>query len=358
MVSATFAAMISELTIQEYFNLDTLVPLVDVRSPGEFGRGRIAGAVNIPLFSDEERSHVGTVYVQESREKAIALGYSYVNPKLEWYIQESIKVAPGRNIAVHCWRGGMRSRAFAEHLHTNGFRQVFVIKGGYKAFRRCVLSFFEQPFHLIVLGGYTGSGKTLILREIAKTGRQVVDLEGLAHHKGSAFGGLGQTPQPSVEQFENNLFEVLRSFDPNAPIWIEDESHGIGQAKIPMPFYRQMRSQKLLFVEIPKEVRAKHLTEEYAGYDNNALAQAIRGITKRLGYDNEKKAQQLLADKNYYEVAMLMLRYYDKAYERGAAERNPLMVEHIVLDVLDYKNNADTIIKFIEDHGWDKTHTV
>lgn len=350
--------MLSVITIQEYICLAIPVPLIDVRSPGEFAKGHIPGAVNIPLFSDEERAQVGTVYVQESRDKAMALGYSYVNPKLEWYIAESKRVAPGMSVAVHCWRGGMRSQAFAEHLQSHGFSQVYVIKGGYKAFRRYVLGFFEQAFRLIVLGGYTGSGKTQILKEIGKKGRQVVDLEALACHKGSAFGGIGQAPQPSVEQYENILFDTLRKLNPEVPIWVEDESHGIGKARIPMAFFRQMRNQKLLFLDIPKEIRAQHLTDEYACFGDDALALAIRGIAKRLGYDNEKNAQQLLSEKNYFEVAMLVLHYYDKAYQRGASERNPQQVEHIELSGMDYNKNADIIIKFVEQHGWDKTHAV
>jgi len=205
--------MLQEITIAEYYASYSHLPLIDVRSPGEYEKGHILQARNIALFSNDERAAVGTTYVQVSREKAIELGYKYVTPKLQDFIDESTALAPNYEIVVHCWRGGMRSKAFAQHLHDNGFKKVYVIKGGYKAYRNYILKFFAQPFKLYILGGYTGSGKTHILHEIEKNGEQVIDLEFLAHHKGSAFGAINEPQQPTVEHFENQLFECLRCFD-------------------------------------------------------------------------------------------------------------------------------------------------
>jgi tRNA 2-selenouridine synthase len=315
-------------------------PIIDVRSPGEFASGHIPEATNLPLFSDEERAHIGTVYVQESQEKATALGYEYVKPKLEWFISRANEIAPQGRAIVHCWRGGMRSRSFAQHLSENGLREIAVIERGYKAYRNFVLEKFAEPHDLRVLGGYTGSGKTYILEELRSLGQQIIDLEGLAHHKGSAFGGLGQSRQPTVEQFENNLFEAIRQLDSSKPIWVEDESHNIGRVKIPMAFFQQMQQAKVFFIHIPKAVRAAHLVNEYAGGDSHELAESIERIGKRLGSLNKKKALAFLTRKNYYEVAMLALQYYDKFYLRGIEKRDHRRVLHIPLSANHHKNNA------------------
>lgn len=350
--------MITEISINDFFELHPDLPLIDVRSPGEYEKGHIPGATNIALFSNDERSHVGTVYVQQSKEKAMELGYRYVNPKLNWFVSESRKVAGESAVAVHCWRGGMRSHAFAEHLHDNGFQNVYVITGGYKAFRNYVLPFFEQPFQLRILGGYTGSGKTLLLKKMEELGEQVIDLEGIAHHKGSAFGAIGESKQPTTEQFENKLFAALRSYNIDAPIWVEDESHNIGGVNIPMAFFRQIREQTVYFLDIPKELRAKHLVGEYAAYGNSELVVAINNIAKRLGGQNVKVAHEFLSENNYFEVALIALQYYDKAYNRGIENRNPEKVHRLKLSKIDIDTNAHTLIKFTLKYESDKTHTI
>lgn len=350
--------MISELSIKDFYEVKPLLPIIDVRSPGEFEKGHIPGAVNIPLFSNEERAHVGTVYVQQSKEKAVELGYKYVTPKLEWFINESRKVAGQSAVVIHCWRGGMRSHAFAEHLHANGFQEVYVLEGGYKAFRNHVLKFLEQPFRLRILGGYTGSGKTRILKELAELGEQVIDLEGIAHHKGSAFGALGETGQPTQEQFENNLFETVGKINREIPVWVEDESQKIGSVNIPPEFYRQIWGQNVCFIDIPKEKRAEYLVNEYSAYGKQEIAYAITGIAKRLGGQNVKLALEHLEQNNYFEVAMIALQYYDKAYKLGVQSRNQEKVITILLPDTDYKKNAKSILKFVDQNERNKTHPI
>ena len=342
--SVSLHIMLHEISIQEYYKKAPLIPLIDVRSPGEFQQGHIVGAVNIPLFSDEERAAVGTIYKKKTKEKAIELGYQYVTPKLQSFLDESAKVAKGRAIAVHCWRGGMRSHSFAEHLHNNGFEEVYIIEGGYKAFRNYVLDFFEQKINLHILGGYTGSGKTFILDELKKMGQQVVNLEGLAHHKGSAFGSLGETAQPSSQHFENELFDYWRHLDTEQPVWLEDESARIGCVQLPKALYAQMRSNKLYFIDIPKEQRAQLLVEEYAGFNPIHLANSINGIAKRLGGQNVTAALEALAEHNYYKVAIITLQYYDKAYLTGVSKRDPQMVQRIPLSTINHAENAKQLL--------------
>lgn len=340
--------MLYEISIQEYYKKAPLIPLVDVRSPGEFQQGHIVGAVNIPLFSDEERASVGTIYKKKTKEKALELGYEYVTPKLQWFLDESTTVAKRGPIAVHCWRGGMRSHSFAEHLHDNGFEEVYVIEGGYKAFRNYVLDLFEQKIKFNVLGGYTGSGKTFILDELKRLGEQVVDLEGLAHHKGSAFGSLGEEAQPSSQHFENEFFDYWRHLNNQQPLWVEDESARIGCVQIPKAIYAQMRSSQLYFIDIPKEERAKFLVTEYASFDPNHLAKAINGITKRLGGQNVKAALDALEARDYYKVAMITLQYYDKAYLNGVEKRDPEMVQRIPLNTVNHAENAKQLLEIVK----------
>lgn len=334
--------MISEIKIEKVFS--NYLPIIDVRSPGEFNHGHIPEAINIPLFSNDERAHVGTVYKQNSKEAAIEIGYTYVKPKLKSFISDALKVAPNKKVIVHCWRGGMRSQSFAKHLAENEFHDVMVINGGYKAYRNLVLNDLEKPLNLKVLGGYTGSGKTQILKQLKKIGHQVIDLEGLANHKGSAFGGIGQKEQPTVEQFENNLHSVWRKLDLNKPIWVEDESHNIGKVKIPMQFFNQIRNSKLYFIEIPKSERAKFLVTEYAKRNTEMLKESILRISKRLGDLNAKKSIQLLDEEKFYKVALISLHYYDKFYLKGMKKRNNEVVQIKFLST-DHLKNALKIEK-------------
>ena len=309
------------ISVAYYFQNLAHLPIIDVRSPGEFTKGHIPGAHNIELFTDEERAVVGTAYKKESKEKAIAIGYKYVTPKLNDFVSKSLEVAPKKEVVLHCWRGGMRSDAFADHLIAHGFEKVYVIENGYKAFRTHVLEFFGKPFELKILGGYTGTGKTKILHFLEKKGQQIIDLEGLANHRGSSFGGIGLAPQPTKEHFENKLFSKLQGLNPAKPIWLEDESRAIGNVSIPELFYATMSVMPVYLIEIPLQERIKHLVDTYADLNPHKLADAIGRISKKLGYDNAKFALDELENKNYDKVVTLALVYYDKCYLKGLQKR-------------------------------------
>jgi tRNA 2-selenouridine synthase len=351
-----FASVIHKIEIADFFSSNK--PFIDVRSPGEYAKGHIPGAVNIPLFSDTERAHIGTVYVQQSKEKATELGYKYVNPKLSEFIVQSKKVGPEGKVAVHCWRGGMRSRLFAEYLHNNGFKDVSVIVGGYKAYRNYLLRTFDIPFDLKIVGGYTGSGKTYVIKQLQSIGFQVIDLESLAKHKGSAFGELENVTQPTVEQFENNLFNAWRKLDYSQPIWLEDESHNIGGVNIPMNLFNQMRAATVFFLDIPLEERAKHLVIEYADSNPLLLAASIGRLSKRLGGLNTTRAIQFLHEKNFYGVALLMLGHYDKTYLKGMQFHLPGKVMLVPGNNTDPVANAQSIIQLYEQHQRNKTNPI
>ena len=340
--------LFKRINIERYLKDFGSLPVVDVRSPGEYEKGHIPNAVSIPIFSDEERAVVGTAYKQVSREKAIEIGMEFVQPKLQHFIDDSLRIAPDKTVVVHCWRGGMRSQSFAQHLMDNRFERVYVIEKGYKAFRNQVLNGFNDDVQLIVIGGYTGSAKTELINHMKHSSdQQVIDLERLAHHRGSAFGGIDQGPQPTTEQFENNVFWEWKDMDPEQPIWIEDESRAIGTNVIPTALFEQMRRCRLYFLDIPREERAKHLVKDYGRGDKEALKSSINRISSRLGGLNTRQALDHLERGDMYEVAMMMLVYYDKYYSKGVAKRDPDMVTRIPLKTANTIQNSIEIAKLI-----------
>lgn len=318
--------MIRRLPINDFLTQSQHHLIIDVRSPGEYGHAHIPGANSIPLFTDEERKQVGTAYKQESREKAIKIGLDYFGPKMRPIVEQVEALAKDnterKKIFIYCWRGGMRSGAIAWLLDLYGFN-VSVLAGGYKAFRNYVLSTFQQPYSFHILGGYTGSGKTELLHELKKKGETIVDLEGIASHKGSAFGSIGMPAQPTQEMFENMLGMELQRADPNQQkvIWLEDESQRIGLNNIPATLWSTMRNSPIFFVDIPFESRLDHLVEEYGCLEKDKLSDAIVRITKRLGGLDTKNALQYLEEENFKECFRILLSYYDKHYHKGLHKR-------------------------------------
>jgi len=308
------------ISIEAFLKEREVIPVIDVRSPSEFKKGHIPGAINVPLFSDEERAIVGTKYVQESRYSSVVAGLDMVGPKLSGFVETATKIAPNGKILVYCWRGGMRSSSMAWLLNLGGF-QAKTIVGGYKSYRRYGKEYLSKPFKIVVLGGMTGSGKTDILKELINRGEQVIDLEGLANHKGSAFGAIGQKPQPSTEFFENLLFEELYKLDISKHFWVEDESKSIGSVFIPHEFFDQMLNSRVIAIERTFESRVKKLTAEYTSCDPQLLIDSTRRIAKRLGGDNVTKAIQCIEDGQFEEAVAISLKYYDKAYQYGLSNK-------------------------------------
>jgi len=292
-------------------------PVLDVRSPGEYAQGHIPGALSFPLFTDEERAAVGTVYKQKSKEAALELGLEYVGPKMAGFVREAKRLAPQRRLAVHCWRGGQRSGSMAWLLRQAGF-DVVTLEGGYKNYRHMVLAgFSEKAEPLLMLGGNTGAGKTKVLRALQALDEQVLDLERLANHKGSAFGFIGEPPQPTVEQFENDLSHALRHLDPTRRIWVENESRSIGRVFIPDAFWAQMKAAPLIHLDIPLEARVQNLLDDYVLTDRDDLRIAFLKIEKKLGGQHLKAALEALDREDFATAARIALNYYDKTYQHG-----------------------------------------
>ncbi|MGL5682872.1 MAG: tRNA 2-selenouridine(34) synthase MnmH [Marinifilaceae bacterium] len=297
------------------------VPLIDVRTPAEFATGHVPGAVNVPLFTDEERVVVGTLYKQVGKDEAVEKGLEFVGPKMAGFVREAKRIADkAKRINVHCWRGGMRSGSMAWLLSTAGL-EVGVMKGGYKAYRQYIREDFGRGQRINLLGGMTGSGKTEILHKLADMGEQVLDLEGIAHHRGSAFGALGQGEQPTNEMFENLVWESWKSFDAERVVWVEDESKSIGSVWINDVLFSAMRSGCLIYLNVPFEERAERLMVDYGTFDGEVLKAMIAKITKRMGGNNVKDACMAIDRGEVIEAVRIVLRYYDKAYIYGLSQR-------------------------------------
>ena len=251
--------------IDRFMELAEKYPVYDARTPDEFQRGHIPGAINLPLFSDEERAQIGTTYVRKGRDTAILEGLDVVGPKMRRLVESVRETASGNTILLHCWRGGMRSGSLAWLLCFCGF-SVYLLEGGYKAFRQYVLAAFEMPRWTLILSGATGAGKTEILQNLAASGEQVIDLEKCACHKGSSFGRLGEPDPPSQQHFENILGVQWRKSNPEIPLWLEDESQKIGTRIIPRALWRQIRNSPVIYVKMDARLRTESLLKDYGDF--------------------------------------------------------------------------------------------
>lgn len=347
--------MISRISIDDFLNKAENIPIVDVRSPGEFLNGHIPGAVNIPVFNDEERVRVGTLYKKNGRDAAVYLGFEIVGPKMKNLTAEARSIAVNNELLIHCWRGGMRSANMAWLFSNIGIRSL-VLTGGYKAYRKYIKERMAEKAQIIILSGMTGSGKTEILHKMESKGEQILDLENLSHHKGSAFGSLGQLPQLPNEQFQNQIFEKWKKLDITRRIWIEDESRCIGTNFIPDELYLQMRNANVIMIDVDKKIRIKRLVEEYACFDKELLRESILKIYRRVGGQNAEEAFLCLDNNDFESVSDIVLTYYDKAYKHGLSARDKELVN--VLKISDYNHEkiAELLINFAdksEKHGND-----
>ncbi|MGF1583153.1 MAG: tRNA 2-selenouridine(34) synthase MnmH [Gemmataceae bacterium] len=291
-------------------------PVVDARSPSEFTLGHIPGAINVPLFDDEERKQVGIEYKQNGREQAVRLGLTFVGPRMADYVDRAKEIAPDRNLLLYCARGGMRSRSLAWLWSLAGMR-VQTLQNGYKGFRRWVLQTVAAPRRYQILAAKTGSGKTWILHELARRGEQVVDLEGLANHRGSVFGSLGLSDQPTQQQFENDLAVALASMDHHRSIWLESESRRIGTIQLPQSFYERMIASKGVYLDVPLEQRVTNILLEYGNFPSDLLAERIGYIAKRLGGQRANECRQLVESGDLAQASRLLMEYYDRTYQRS-----------------------------------------
>ncbi len=316
--------MIHKITVTEFLPQSKDHLIIDVRSPQEFLQGHVPGACNIALFSDDERAIVGTLYKESGKERAVLEGLQFVGPKLADFIIAVQKLTDKQAVFIYCWRGGMRSSSFAWLLHTYGY-EVYLLQGGYKSYRNFALQVPCKKLNLIVVSGQTGTGKTILLHEYAQQGKQVIDLEGLACHKGSVFGGLGQV-QPTQEQFENNLAFIIHALKSDESTWIEDESRKVGKIIIPAGLWNQMRNAPMVFLEKTKQERMDLLMQEYGFFPTDDLLRALQGVEKHLGSQRFIQAQEFLQKNDRLSFCSILIDYYDQAYKYGLMCRQEKLV--------------------------------
>lgn len=338
--------MITKVDITLFTQQTEDIPTIDVRSPAEFAHAHFPNAQNLPLLNNEERAIVGTTYKHEGNQTAVLKGYELVGHKFADYIKQALKIAPNKKINMYCWRGGLRSNIMAFVLHTAGF-EVNLLQGGYKKYRHWVLETLEQPKQIKIVGGKTGSGKTYVLNELKALGEQVIDLEALAHHKGSAFGGIGELPQPSVEMFENKLAMQWNLLNPNKILWLENESRMIGTVRIPPKIFEAMRTATTYDIQISLGRRIQHIANEYGKYDVKILEECTHKLEKKLGNLRMQQAIDFLLAKDVNSWIFMLLEYYDSSYLFSKEKRNPNTI--ITVDVkhdVSFKEIAQLLMAF------------
>lgn len=316
--------------------------LIDARSPGEYAIDHIPGAINCPVLDDEERRIVGTLYKQQGAFEARRVGGAMVAANLARHLRERFADRPADwKPLVYCWRGGLRSGSMVTWLRLVGW-DAQQLSGGYKSWRRHVITQLDllcPQLDLRVLCGATGSAKTRVLQAMARQGRQVLDLEGLAAHKGSLLGALPGTPQPSQTAFETRIAEMLERIDPAQPLYVEGESRRIGRLDVPLPLVKHMRASRCIEIAASPEVRLTYLLRDYAylGDDPEALSRQL-GLLKELhGKAVIGRWQQWAAEGALPALfAELTTLHYDPAYRRSQAshferwaERQPVAADDL-----------------------------
>ena len=324
--------MIVRQSIIEF--LDLQLPIVDVRSPSEYEAGHIEASINIPILNNQNRAVIGRTFKQEGREAAIKLGFQLVNPLRNDLLDTLNKKVDGKTIALYCARGGLRSNHMAAFFAENGYT-VYVLNGGYKAFRNHLLSIIAQFKRIVVLSAHTGSGKTEILHALKNKGAQVLDLEGLAKHKGSVFGALGNDAQPSSAAFHNLIFEELKNYNPNDVLWVENESFTIGQVHLPIELWTHMKIASGVELSVPLEERVGYIVADYGRYESGDLVACIQKLNKRLGDEACRNICSLVEEGDLKAAVYGLFKYYDKAYEMGRSKRNCHHYVKIPFDHLD-----------------------
>jgi tRNA 2-selenouridine synthase len=332
--------------------------VIDVRAPSEFAEDHVPGAVSLPVLSDDERARVGTIYVRESAFLARKIGAALVARNAAVHIEGPLSAKDGGwRPLVYCWRGGQRSGSFASILSQIGWR-VETLEGGYQSYRRLVVECLytkPMPSRVVLLDGNTGTAKTDILAALRDVGVQVLDLEGLANHRGSALGGLGR--QPSQKSFESSLAFEIETLDPVRPVIVEAESSRIGKVNLPSGLFAAMKDAERIEISAPVEARAEYLTRAYSDLvtDSDALNERLDRLVRLQGRQKVESWKELaVAGKHHALAAELITEHYDLRYrkvrERVGSDRITTL-ETTSLQPGDIQNLANRIADMVNARG-------
>ncbi|MAJ44110.1 MAG: tRNA 2-selenouridine(34) synthase MnmH [Candidatus Marinimicrobia bacterium] len=304
---------------------------IDVRCNREYNKGHYTKSKNIPLFSDIEFDHLGKVYKKYGKKKAIKIGYEFIL-KSKLNTLKQISNYKESKLFIYCARGGLRSRAFYYLLFENNYDSQ-IINNGYKAIRGSVFDSFYERKRIMLIGGYTGSNKTLIINQMSKNNINTINLEKLANHKGSAFGDLGIESQATQQQFENDLSYYWLRLKKNKTVFIESESRTIGKVVIPEQIWHQMNNSFYLRINMRIERRIENLISEYGNFSSEQLKIRLERISNKLGDKNYKIALKYIKNGDLVELCNLLLNnYYDKMYNYSVNKRKTKISELNVKD--------------------------
>ncbi len=339
------------LQVEDYIENTGNYFIVDVRSPGEFAEMSIPGAVNVPLFTDEERAIVGTTYWREGTDRAKLVGLAFAAQKMAAMVEAILEGAAGREMVLYCWRGGLRSSSVAALLEILGY-PVYMLVGGYKGFRRQVVRFLKSAsidLPVFVLNGLTGVGKTLIIKELQAMGAPALDLEAMANHRGSVFGSVGLGMTHSQKDFEALLFMALKHYKEASYLIVEGEGRRIGPVIIPDFFSQAMSQGPHLLLETSLDMRVERIMQEYDvnAFDHkDALAESVLSLEKRLGREKCIALSSRIASGHFEEtVRLLCTDYYDRYYRDSRQKKGDYLD---IVDVTDLKEGASKVQAVID----------
>ena len=316
-------------TISFPHDLTGFSEIIDVRSPAEFALDHIPGAINLPVLDDAQRIEVGILYKQSPFE-ARRLGAAMVSENIAIHLKNHLADKDNDYLPLlYCWRGGMRSRSFTLILKSIGWK-AHVTKGGYRAFRQAVVDTSKQfletdSLDLRVLSGLTGVGKTRLLIALKAEGGQIIDLEGLANHKGSLLGASPSSGQPTQKRFESQLWGQLRQLDYNKPIYIEAESNRIGNVHCPPPLWAALRQAKVINVELPINERIVLLREDYPHFQDapESLTSLLDILVRLRGQNQVDQWLQLVEQQDWNGfVGSILTHHYDLCYRQPGDEKS------------------------------------
>jgi len=321
--------------------LDSFDAIIDVRSPAEFALDHIPGAINYPVLDNEERIQIGTLYKQVSPFAAKKLGAALVSRNIANHLEHSLIDLPREwRPLIYCWRGGERSGAFTHILNRIGWKAM-QLEGGYQGFRRTVIDGLDQAakdYSFQVICGMTGSGKTRVLHELKALGAQVLDLEGLAIHRGSVLGNEPNIEQPSQKGFETNLWGAFRSLDPSKPVFVESESKKVGGLHVPDPLMEKIRNGKCIELRSSTSTRVSWLLREYHHFltDTDNFKHKLTLLTSRYGkVQIEKWNEAIDAGKFDGLVEELLVMHYDPSYQSSIERNFPYYDENFFVQLND-----------------------